>query len=122
MYNRIDDYENAIKSFKKFQELTGHPTKGLTGLSYTYAKYGKKEELHDCLAKLEKRKELEPQVMLHMDYVVIYTGLKEYDKAFYHLEEALKQKSGVYFVKTATRFNEMHEDPRYSALMDKYGY
>ena len=57
-----------------------------------------------------------------MDYVVIYTALKDFDKVFYYLEEGLKQKAGVFFIKTANIFDDVRKDPRFDQLMKKYGY
>lgn len=122
VYIEMGDYENAINTFKHFQELTGHPLKGITGLGYAYAINGNIDEAKQCLNKLAQREKIEPEVMLHTDYVVIYTALNDLDKLFYHLEEALKQKSGVYFTKTAPIFKEIRKNPRYNQLMKKYGY
>jgi len=122
VYIEMGDYEKAIKTFQRFQELTGHLLKGMVGLGYAYAINGNIEKANECLDKLAKREKVEPEVMLHMDYAVIYTALNDRDKLFYHVEEALKQKSGVYFIKTATIFEEIRKDPRYQKLMKKYGY
>ncbi len=116
------DYENAIEAFLKFHKLTGHPLKGLAGLGYAYGISGKTGKAEECLQKLEKRAQVEPEVMLDMDYVVIYTGLKKTEKILYHLEESLKQHSSVLFIKTAPIFEDLRKDPRYKQLMNKYGY
>lgn len=122
IYIEMGDYDNAIKTFKRFQELTGHPLRGMAGLGYAYAINGNIDQAKECLNKLAQREKVEPEVMLHMDYMVIYTALNDLDKLFYHLEEALKQKAGVYFIKTATIFKEIHNNPRYQQLMEKYRY
>jgi len=122
VYIEMGDYENAIKTFQRFQELTGHLLKGMVGLGYAYAISGNVEKAEECLKKLAQREKIEPEVLLHIDYVVIYTGLNDLDKAFYHLDEGLKQKAGIFFLKTATIFNDLRKDPRYAQLMVKYGY
>ncbi len=122
VYLEMEDYENALKCFLRFQELTGHPLKGMVGLGYTYAVMGNIEKAEECLEKLAQREKLEPEILLHMDYVVIYTGLNDFDKAFFHLEEGLKQKAGIYFFKTATIFSELRKDPRFKKLMIDYGF
>jgi tetratricopeptide (TPR) repeat protein len=122
VYIEMGDYENAIKTFQRFQELTGHPLRGMAGLGYAYAINGDIDKANECLDKLAQREKVEPEVMLHMDYVVVYTGLNDLDKIFYYLEKALKQKSGVFFIKTAAIFNEIRKDPRFEKLMQKYGY
>ena len=122
VYIEMGDYDNAIKCFQRFQELTGHPLRGMVGLGYAYAISGNIDKAQECLNKLAQREKVEPEIMLHMDYVVIYTALDNREKLFYHLEEALKQKSGVWFTKTATIFADIRKDPRYGQLLTKYGY
>jgi len=122
VYLEMRDYENALKCFLRFQELTGHPLKGMVGLGYTYAIKGDIEKAQECLDKLAQREKLEPEILLHMDYVVIYTGLNDLDKAFFHLEEGLKQKAGIFFIKTSTIFSELRKDPRFKKLMIDYGF
>jgi tetratricopeptide (TPR) repeat protein len=120
IYIHMGDYENAIKTFRRFQELTGHPLRGMAGLGYAYAINGNIDEAYECLDKLAQREKLEPEVMLHMDYVVIYSALNDLEKFFYHVEEAFKQKAGVYFIKTALIFENLRKSPRFHQLMEKY--
>jgi TolB-like protein/Flp pilus assembly protein TadD len=122
IYLEMGDKDKALKCFQRFQELTGHPLKGMVGLGYTYAIRGEIDKAGECLEKLAQREKLEPDILLHMDYVVIYTGLKDFDKVFFHLEEGLKQKAGIFFVKTSTIFHELRNDPRFKKLMAEYGY
>jgi TolB-like protein/lipopolysaccharide biosynthesis regulator YciM len=122
VYIEMGEYEKAIKTFQKFQELTGHPLKGMVGLGYAYAISGKIDKARECLDKLAQREKIESEVLLHMDYVVIYTALKDFDKVFYYLEEGLKQKAGVFFLKTAKIFKDLRKDSRFQQLMTAYGY
>jgi TolB-like protein/Tfp pilus assembly protein PilF len=122
VYIEMGDIDNALKCFQRFQELTGHPLKGMVGLGYTYAIRGETDKAQECLEKLAQREKLESEILLHMDYAVIYTGLNDFDKAFFHLEEGLKQKAGIFFVKTANLFHELRKDPRFDKLMAEYGY
>jgi TolB-like protein/Flp pilus assembly protein TadD len=122
IYIEMGDYENAIKIFQQFQKLTGHPLKGMVGLGYAYALNGNIDMAHECLNKLAQRGKIEPEVILHMDYTVIYTGLNDFEKAFFHIEEGLKQKAGIFFIKTASIFSELRKDPRFKKLMNDYGY
>jgi TolB-like protein/Tfp pilus assembly protein PilF len=122
VFIEMGDYKNAIKTFQQFQKLTGHPLKGMVGLGYAYAISGDVEKAKECLDKLAQREKIEPEVILHMDYMVIYTALNDLEKVYYHLEEALKQKVGIFFIKTASIFKDIHKDPRYQQLMEKYGY
>jgi len=104
-YVEMGDYENAIKSFQRFQALTGHPLKGRAGLGYAYAINGDIDKARECLDKLAQREKVEPEVMLHMDFVVVYAGLNDLD-----------------FIKTASIFSEIRQEPRFHNLLEKYGY
>jgi hypothetical protein len=94
----------------------------MVGLGYAYALNGNIDMAHECLNKLAQRGKIEPEVILHMDYTVIYTGLNDFEKAFFHIEEGLKQKAGIFFIKTASIFSELRKDPRFKKLMNDYGY
>jgi tetratricopeptide (TPR) repeat protein len=118
----MGEFDKAIETFTRHHKLTGHPLKGITGLGHAYGASGNIEKAQECLDKLTERAKIEPHMMLHMDFVVIYTGLREYDKMFYHLEEALKEHSGVFFIKTAAIFKEVRQDPRYNQILKKYGF
>jgi tetratricopeptide (TPR) repeat protein len=122
VYIEMGKYEMAIETFQQFQKLTGHPLKGMVGLGYAYALNGNIDKAHECLDKLAQREKIEPEVMLHMDYAVIYTGLNDFDKAFFYIEEGLKQKAGIFFIKTANIFTGLRKDPRFDQLMDKFAY
>jgi tetratricopeptide (TPR) repeat protein len=122
IYLEMGDHKKALECFLRFQELTGHPLKGMVGLGYTYAIMGNIEKAQECLDKIAQREQLEPEILLHMDRVVIYTGLNDLNNAFFHLEEGLKQKAGIYFIKTATIFKDLRKDPGFKKLMTDYGY
>src|SRR5688500_6429761 len=83
----MGDYEHAVKDMEQYQRLVGHPLKGLSSLGHAYAASGNKEKALECLEKIKQREESEPGVLLHMDYAFIYSGMQEFDKAFYYLNK-----------------------------------
>ncbi len=113
------DYEKGIETFKEFQEKTGDPLKGQTGLGYAYAVAGDVEKANECLQKIKKRKEKDKDVSLDMDSLVIYAGLKDFDKVFYHMCKSLDDGSVAYFLRTHPFAEEIRKDPRFDEYLKK---
>jgi hypothetical protein len=68
------------------------------------------------------RKILEKDISLLLDYAIIYEGLNDYDKVFYYLEKAAKERhGGLLFVKTHPNWEKFHNDPRFNKFMKKIG-
>jgi len=111
------DYEKGIETFKEFQKKTGDPLKGQTGLGYAYAVAGDVDKANECLQKMKKRSEKDKDVSLDMDSLVIYAGLKKYDKVFYHLSRSLDAGSVAYFLRTHIFAEEIRKDPRFDEYL-----
>src|SRR5690606_23130892 len=86
--------EGAIRKLEKYQQMIGDITKGLAGLGYAYGIGGYPEKARECLNKTLERQRNNPGVQLILEFVLIYTGLGEYDKAFEYLAKACEEKSG----------------------------
>ena len=112
----------SIELFKEYQKLTRDPLKGVTGLGHAYAKAGKFEEANECLQKLKQREQIDKNVSLSLDFAVIYEGLGDFDKVFYHLEKACEQRYGVMWLKYHPGWKHIRSDPRFRNLMKKFGF
>jgi adenylate cyclase len=122
----IGEYEKAIKDFEQYHKLIGHPLKGLSSLAHAYAMAGDTDKAFECLKRIKKREETEPGVVLHMDYAFVYSGLKDYDKAFYYLNKTYEQRIGIaclgmIFCIRYPMLNELKADPRFKELTEKMG-
>ena len=120
------EYEEAIKNFQQYHKLIGHKYKGLSSLGHAYAAAGQIDKANECLAGIRKREELEPGVVLDMDYAFLYTGMKEYDKAFEYLNRSYDQRMGIaclgmIFCIRFPMLNELKKDPRFGMLTEKMG-
>jgi Flp pilus assembly protein TadD len=116
------EIEKAIETLEGYQTLTGTDVKGVTLLGYAYAKAGRLEDAQNCLGKLEKRQQEGKQELLSMDFVILYIGLGDFDKAYYHLEKAVEARLGeIIFMRSNPAYKEFRQDPRYKALMKKIG-
>ncbi len=115
----LGEIDKAIESFSEFQKLTGDPLKGWTGLGYVYAQTGQREKAIECLRKLDKRAEKDKDVSLLIDYFVIYTGLEDFDKAFYYLERSMNDGNIGFFVRTHPVAEKIRLDPRFNSIVNK---
>ncbi|HZV70272.1 MAG TPA: tetratricopeptide repeat protein [Saprospiraceae bacterium] len=125
-YLALGDYENSILNFEKYQKLIGHPLKGNSSLGHAYAAAGNKEKALECLEKIKQREIEEPGVILDMDYAFIYSGLKEYDKAFHFLNKTYEERVGIaclgmIFCIRYPMLNELKSDSRFDQLISKMG-
>jgi adenylate cyclase len=110
----------AIATFKKYQAQTGSELKGLAGLGYMYAVTGHPEKAEELLLRIDKREEIEEGVVLEMDRAVIFMGLANMDKVFYHIEKALKQNVGGFYVSSDPLWLPLKDDPRFEPIAKKY--
>ena len=114
-------YEEALDIFYEVQAQTENALKGITPLGYLHAIMGKTDEALECIKKLEKRKELEPDVSLNFDFAVVHMGLKDYDKVFEYLDYAYEERNGGLIFLRNIYWKPIHNDPRFHSLMKKVG-
>jgi adenylate cyclase len=99
--------------------MIGDDLRGQTTLGFIYARLGNIDEVNRCFKKLELRKNKEKDVSLSLDFAVIYSGLKDYDKVFEYLDKAYDEKlGGLVFLRTR-HWKEIHNDPRFTELLKK---
>ncbi|MEE8114161.1 MAG: tetratricopeptide repeat protein, partial [Nitrososphaerales archaeon] len=116
------EIDKAIEIFEEVQRQTGHPLKGVAPLGYSYAKVGQMENAKECLKKLKERDRTEKDVSLSIDFAMLYTGLKDFDSAFYHLEKAVDERLGAaVFLRHRPHWDELRSDPRFKELVRKVG-
>jgi hypothetical protein len=76
----------------------------------------------DCLDRLYQRKQEDIQQNLDIDLAIIYTGLKDYDKVFSHLDKAYEQRSGaMIFLNASPEWSKLRSDPRFNELIKRMG-
>jgi adenylate cyclase len=122
----LGEYEKAVKDFEQYHKLVGHPLKGLSSLGHAYAAAGHIDKAMECLEKLKQREITEPGVVLHMDFAFLYSGMKDFDQAFYHLNKTYEQRIGIaclgmIFCIRYPMLNELKSDPRFKELTGKMG-
>jgi len=115
------NFKHALKYFEEYHTLIGHPLKGLTGIGYTYAITGEKKKALEIIEKLHQREKEEPDVVIDMDFAMIYLGLKDYNKMFESLKKAFDHQTGVIFTLTNAMWKTIHSEKRYQELIKPFG-
>ncbi len=126
VYLARGENEKAVKELEHYHELVGHPLKGLSGLGHAYAAAGQIDKALECVEKLNQREMEDPGILLYMDYAFLYSGMKEYDKAFYYLNKTYEQRMGIACVGMIyciryPMLQGLKSDPRYNELLHKMG-
>jgi tetratricopeptide (TPR) repeat protein len=126
VYLATGDYEKAIQNLETYHKMVGHPLKGLSGLAHAYAAGGYSEKAEECIKKLHQREIEEPNVILDMDYAFIYSGMREFDKAFEYLNRVYDRRTGIaclgmIFCIRYPMLDDLKSDPRFTQLMQRIG-
>jgi tetratricopeptide (TPR) repeat protein len=113
-------YSQAIDEFNKVLNLPNGKPLGLTGLSYTYALAGRRQEAEKTLNELL---ELSKDTYIAPGQIaIIYIALGEKDKAFERLEEANRVYDlNIMRLKVERRFDPLRSDPRFDDLVRRIG-
>ena len=122
----MGENEKAVKDFEQYHNLIGNPLKGLSSLGHAYAAAGHIDKAFECLEKIQQREKNEPETLLYMDYAFLYSGLKDFDKAFHYLNKTYEQRIGIaclgmIFCIRYPMLNELKSDPRFKELTQKMG-
>ena len=125
-YLAMGEYEKAIKDLEHYHKLVGHPLKGLSSLGHAYAAAGHHDKAMECAEKIKLRQEKEPDVVLHMDFAFLYSGMNELDLAFQYLNKTYEQRMGIaclgmIFCIRYPMLKELKSDPRFTQLLQKMG-
>jgi tetratricopeptide (TPR) repeat protein len=122
LYLQKEEFENAFKYLNEAQEKNIDKRKGMTTIGYAYAVTGQREKAEQCLEILKEREMLEEDSSLSIDYAIIYTGLKDFDKVFYYLEEAYKERhGGMVFLAVHPHWMVLRNDPRMQDIVKRMG-
>ena len=113
-------YENAVSEFQVSVMLSSRSPLYIAGLAHACAVAGKREEAHKMIEEL---KELSKKIYVPaFSMALIYTGLDEREEAISWLEKAVEERYyQVTNIKVDPRFDSLHSDSRYKALLKKMG-
>ncbi len=124
IYLLMGEYDKALEYVEHYHKLIGHPLKGLGSLGHAYAVTGQREKALECIEKIKQRQEAEQDKLFHMDFAFIYAGLKDNDKAFYHLDKTYENRIGIaclgmIFCIRFPLLKELRTDERFKELTKK---
>jgi len=124
LYLAMGEYEKAVENMEIYHKLIGDPMKGLSSLGHAYAAAGQTEKALECLEKLKKREKEQPSAALDMDFAFLYSGLKDYDHAFFYLNKTYENRMGIaclgmIFCVRYPMLKELKTDPRFRELTNK---
>ncbi|HEY3250246.1 MAG TPA: tetratricopeptide repeat protein [Ignavibacteria bacterium] len=115
--------DTAISLLKQYQKLAGNEQKGWTSLAYAYSRCGFTDKTREILKILERRINDEPGISLSIDFAIIYTGLKEYDKALDYLDKAVNEHSGaILFLRINPLWKDLEDFPRFKEILKRIGF
>jgi eukaryotic-like serine/threonine-protein kinase len=123
VYQKKGMLKDAIEAKQRFLTLTGDEDSAAELLE-NYHKYGYEQAKkilteHYLEAYQEAAKE---QYVPPLAFAVLYTDLKDKDKAFEWLEKAYQERAlWLFFLKTDPQFESLHSDPRFTDLVKRIG-
>ena len=104
--------EEAVKAYQQARR------KG--PLACVYAQSGRENEARQIIAEFKKSKR---KRWASYNIAIIYFALGDKEQGFYWLEKAYELHSmGLLRAKIDFRFKDVHQDPRYVALLKKMGF
>jgi len=110
--------KEALEAFRKAQELSGSGYD--SELAAAYAAFGRKKEALRMLAGIQARAGREP--VSAYDVAMIYAGLGDKDEALSWLEKSYANREArLVNVKAHPRFDSLHSEPRFAALLRRIG-
>ncbi|NIM59569.1 MAG: protein kinase [Candidatus Aminicenantes bacterium] len=113
-------FKEAIAEFKKAKSLSGGSSAYNAWLSLAYAMESNRKEAFKILEKLIKPSK--ERIVPMFQIVLVYTSLKDNDKAFEWLEKAYEERSfDLTSIKTEPVLDSLRPDPRFTAMLKKMG-
>ena len=119
-YQQKKMYEQAIIDYRSALELSPGNPNYLAALGHVYASSGNTTAAHNILDTLFVGNKKEP--VSPFFFALVYAGLNDKEKALEWLQQAYVEKSGsVRYLKMEPRLQNLRNETRYVALMQKIG-
>ena len=108
-------YQKALTIFEKLEPAIGFRLHRSTCLGWVYFKTEEKEKAVACLKEMLKLEE--QSVSFSIDLMTLYTCFGDFDKAFFYLEKAIKNKVGDSMMCRTDIFLEpLRQDARFAEI------
>ena len=119
-YEQMGRFDDAIKMLKKSIAIGGGVARTSASLAHAYALAGRRVEAKRILRRLQKT--AKTMFVPSYDFVLIFTGLRQYDDAFEWLGKACAERSpALPFMKSNPRLAPLRRDPRFRKILRRVG-
>jgi tetratricopeptide (TPR) repeat protein len=120
IYNQHESYKKAIDEFQQAVELKGGHSLPMSGLGYTYALAGMRDEARQIIADMEA---LSKDVYVSPFHIaIVYAGLNEPDLMFEWLERAFQVRArSLAWLQVTREMRPFHDDGRFQNLLERIG-
>lgn len=112
------EFDEGLRELEAAVKVTPGNTMFIAQLGEAYGVAGQMDKAREVLDKLTALSHERYVSPYHLAYV--HTGMRDYEKAIDCLEQAVEERAGsVYGVYGSFLFNELHENPRFVALLKR---
>ena len=116
------DLRKALELWESIPVVSGDPTQGLGPRGFGLARVGRLDEARKVLETLKQACAADRAPGLHNEFALVYWGLGDLERTFYHLGEAVDRHMGsMVFLATSPNWAPLRHDPRFQALVDRIG-
>jgi len=121
-YEGSGQLEKAVPEYQRAVDLSQSNSDPTAGLAHVYAAMGKRAEAEKILGELQRQSKTS-YVSPYM-IAVIYSGLRQNDKAFKFLEKGYQEKSPdiAYFLRADLRLDSLRQDSRFQDLLRRVNF
>jgi len=113
-------FEEAIAEYKNAVEMSGGMVIAHAALGHAFASSGRPGEAEQVLADLAERSR--QMYVSSYDVATIHAGLGDADAAFTCLDKAVEERASfLIHLQWDPRFDRLHSDPRFHALLERIG-
>ncbi|MEO9477587.1 MAG: tetratricopeptide repeat protein [Cyclobacteriaceae bacterium] len=114
------EIDEAIATFRSFDNQTKLTLKSYSQLGYAFAKKGDTENAERYLAEIKKSAAIHKSLTYALDFAVVHTALGNFEKAMDYLEEAVEnRRSAIIYTKVHPIWDPMRKHPRFKALVKR---
>lgn len=115
-----DSWKSALEIFIEANKLSAGSPLTLSYIAYSYGKLSKKDEALSYIEQITKYHENHPDFNNNENLLLCWSGIDDYDKAFFHLFNAIEKKEGVIsFMINSPVHKELHKDARFKEARKK---
>jgi adenylate cyclase len=115
-----ENWESALEIFFQANKLSANSPLTLSYIAYSYGKLSKKNEALSYVEEIKKYHESHPDFYNNENLLLCWSGIGDYDKAFFYLSNAIENKEGaISFLMNSPVHKGLHNDARFKEATKK---